>query len=412
VTSRRVVVTGIGAVTTLGVTAPETFAAMTAGKTGVARLSFPMDPRFEVNIGAEVRDFDANARLGVKEARRHARFTQLAIVAAREAMADAGLKSAGYESPRIAAILGVGQGGIEITSEGAVTLKEFGPRRISPYLLPAAIPNIAVGILAIEAEARGPCFSIASACASGGHAIGEAFELVRRGTVDAVITGGAEAGVTPVGIAGFERIGALSRRNNEPGRASRPFDRDRDGFVLGEGAGILVLEAFEAAKRRGAKVYGEILGYGRTCDAYHVTHPPDDGEGARMAMLGALADARIDCERVQYINAHGTSTPLNDIAETVAIRRALGAHADKVWVSSTKSMTGHLMGAAGAVESIATLLALCEGVVPPTVNLECADAACDLDYVPNVAREAQLDIALNNAFGFGGQNVSLLFGRV
>lgn len=249
--SRRVVVTGIGAVTPLGVTAPETFAAMTAGKTGVARLSFPMDPRFEVNIGAEVRGFDANALLGVKEARRHARFTQLAIVAAREALADAGLKGAGYESPRIASILGVGQGGIEVTSDGAVTLKEFGPRRISPYLLPAAIPNIAVGVLAIEAEARGPCFSIASACASGGHAIGEAFELVRRGTVDAAITGGAEAGVTPVGIAGFERMGALSRRNDEPTRASRPFDRDRDGFVLGEGAGILVLEAFDAAKRRG-----------------------------------------------------------------------------------------------------------------------------------------------------------------
>lgn len=408
----RVVVTGIGAVTPLGLTAAQTFGALLEGHSGVAHLSFAMDPRFEVTIGAEVRNFDPSTYLARKDVRRHARFTQLAWVAAREALADAGLATAGYDDRKIAVILGVGLGGVELTYEAAITLSEKGPRKISPFMLPALIPNIAAGILAIEAAAKGPCYCIASACASSGHAIGDAFDLIRRGVVDAAVTGGAEAALTPLGIAGFERMGALSRRNQDPQRASRPFDKDRDGFVLGEGAGILILESLDAARRRGATIYGEILGYGRTADAFHITHPPPDGSGARQAMLNALQDARIDRQRVEYINAHGTSTRQNDIAETIAIRGALGHHADHVWVSSTKSMTGHLLGAACAVESITTLLTLRAGVVPATINLHCPDPLCDLDYVPNSAREKHVRIAMNNAFGFGGQNVSLVFGAV
>jgi 3-oxoacyl-[acyl-carrier-protein] synthase II len=410
--ANRVVVTGVGALTPVGATAQASFAALVEGKSGVAPLSFQQDPRSEVRIGAEVRDFDPDKHLGGKGARRHARFTQLALVAAREALADSGLSEAGYAPERIATILGVGLGGVEVTYEASITLKEHGPRRISPYHLPALIPNIAAGVVSIEAAARGPCYCIASACASAGHAIGDAFDLVRRGIVDAAVTGGAESGVTPLGIAGFERMGALSKRNHEPGRASRPFDRERDGFVLGEGAGMLVLESHEAARRRGATIYGEVLGYGRTADAYHVTHPPADGEGARRAMLGALADGRIDPERVEYINAHGTSTPQNDATESLAIRRALGVHADRVWVSSTKSMTGHLLGGACAVESVAILLSMRHGVVPPTINLEHPDAGCDLDYVPHTARARKIRLALNNAFGFGGQNVCLAFGAI
>lgn len=408
----RVVVTGIGAVTPLGLTAPQTFRAMLEGQSGVGTLSFEMDPRFEVAIGAEVRDFDPARYFGRKDARRHARFTQLALVAAREALEDAGLRSAGYDEKKVAVILGVGLGGVEVTYEASTTLREHGPRKISPFMLPALIPNIAAGSVAIEAQAKGPCYCIASACASSGHAIGESFDLIRRGVIDAAVTGGAEAGLTPLGIAGFERMGALSRRNQDPQGASRPFDKDRDGFVLGEGAGILILESLDAASRRGATIYGEILGYGRTSDAYHITQPPPDGTGAKQAMIDALRDAAVDCERVEYINAHGTSTPQNDVAETIAIRAALGNHAKHVWVSSTKSMTGHLLGGACAVESIATLLTIRGGVVPPTINLHSPDPQCDLDYVPNSAREKRIRIAMNNAFGFGGQNTSLVFGAI
>jgi 3-oxoacyl-[acyl-carrier-protein] synthase II len=399
-------------VSPVGSDAQSTFRALIEGRSGIDRVSFELDERFEVRIAGEAAPFDAGAVLGPKEAGRQARFTQLAAVAAAEAIADAGLRDSRYPADRIATYIGVGLGGIERFVEGVLQLDRNGPMRISPYALPALIPNMAAGVVAILAGAQGPCYCPSSACASSAHAIGEAVELLRRGGADAVIAGGGEAGVTPLAIASFNRIHALSRRNDEPQRASRPFDKDRDGFVIAEGAAITILETLSSARKRGAKIYAEVAGYGASADAFHITQPDAEGRGAWQSMTWALRDAGIGPEEVGYINAHGTSTPYNDITETRAIKRAFGDHAKRLWVSSTKSMTGHLLGAAGSLELIATALAMQRGLFPPTINLDQPDPACDLDYVPNHTREGRHGVALSNSFGFGGQNASLVLRTV
>ena len=404
----RVVITGVGAVSPVGLCAPASFGALVEGVSGVDLLFPDLDDSFEVRIGARVKGFESAAVLGKKHARRHGRFTQLASAAAYEAIQDAQLAEAGYASDRIATVVGVGFGGLELLEEGHDTLRERGPARVSPYAIAGLIPNMAAGVVAMLAEAKGPCFCTASACASSSHALGEALQLLRRGAADAVIAGGAESCMTPLCVAGFARMGALSKRNDSPREASRPFDKDRDGFVIGEGAAFVILERLEVARRRGAVIYAELAGAGSSADAYHVTLSSEDGSGAALSMTLAMQDARIDPGEIGYVSAHGTSTPHNDVTETKAIRRAFGHHADSLWVSSTKSMTGHLLGAAGAFAAVATTLALHKGVVPPTINMQEAGVGCDLDFVPGQARERRLDAALCNAFGFGGQNSTLV----
>jgi len=403
-----IVVSGLGAVTPLGLDAQTSFDALIEGQSGVGSVPFELHPDFECRIAAPVRDLTGDDVMGKRAARRYARFAHLALAAAREAAMNADLAHAGVAPERIAVIVGVGLGGLDVLYDCFSRMASGGPRAASPLDIPALIPNMASALLSMEFGARGPSYTISTACASGTHAIGEAFELLRRGQVDVVIAGGSEAILTPQGLAGFERLGALSRRNDAPERASRPFDRDRDGFVLGEGAGILVLERLEHARRRGAPLRCIVSGYGATSDAVHQTRPPDDGEGAARAIRSALASARIAPDAVEYVNAHGTSTLQNDVAETRALRAAFGAHADRLWISSNKSMIGHLMGAAGAVEAIFTALTLETGLVPPTINLEVPDPECDLDYVPHVARKRKLRTALSNSFGFGGHNAVLV----
>lgn len=409
---KRIVITGIGAVTPLGNDAQSSFRAAVAGQSGIGPITFVQHPDARVRIGAAVKDFDAAAVMGKKEVHRHARFTHLALGAAKEALADSGLRDAGYEPERVGCILGVGMGGIDVIAQEVGAYDRAGPRKLSPFGIPAAIPNMAPGMVAIEANAQGPCFCIASACASSAHAIGEALESLRRGSTDAMITGGTESGLNPHGLAAFERLGALSKRNDDPVRASRPFERKRDGFVMSEGAGILVLETLERAQRRNAKIYAELAGYGASSDAFHVTRPAEDGAGMAHAMRRALRSAEISPDEVEYINAHGTATPSNDLAETLAIKTVFGERARALWVSSTKSMVGHMLGGAAAFETIVTALAIARSVVPPTTNLDEPDPQCDLDYVPHVARERRLRVALNNSFGFGGQNAALLLRAV
>jgi 3-oxoacyl-[acyl-carrier-protein] synthase II len=403
-----IVVTGMGAVSPVGNTAAEAFAALVQGKSGIAAIDPELGPDFEVRIAGQVRNFDHTQVLGRKHAKRHARYTHLALAAVHEAVAQSGLGEAGYAPERIGVIFGTGMGGLEVVVEEVHTLRARGPNKLSPFGLSASIPNIAAGMIGEVFNAQGPNHAVASACASGAHAIGQGLLLLRSGVVDAVIVGGSEAVIIPSAIGSFARMQALSLRNQEPTKASRPFDRGRDGFVLGEGAGALVLERYSAAQKRGAMLLGELAGYGASCDSFHVTRPREDGLGAQRAMRWALDDAKLAPEQVDYINAHGTSTPFNDEVEALAIRSVFGERTD-LWVSSTKSMSGHLLGAAGAFEAVVSLLALREHTVPPTINLDDPDPRFALDFVAHEARSRDLRFVLSNSFAFGGQNASLCF---
>jgi 3-oxoacyl-[acyl-carrier-protein] synthase II len=411
---RRVVVTGTGLVTPVGVGVDQAWSALLAGTSGADTIrQFEATEEWATRIACEVHDFDPSGVLDPKEIRRYDRFAQFALVAADEAMRSAGLDGApeGVPEERFGVIFGTGIGGITTFEEQCRILLERGPGRVSPFFVPMFIPDIAPGLVSIRYKARGANYATVSACASSAHAIGDAFRLIERGDVDAVITGGSEATVAPLAMAGFCSMKAMSTRNDDPKGASRPFDRERDGFVMGEGAGSLILEALEVAEARGATILGEVVGYGLSADAYHITAPAPDGEGAQAAMRMAMEDAGIRPEEVDYVNAHGTSTPHNDRTETKAIRQVLGPHADKVVVGSTKSMTGHLLGAAGALEAIICLLASRDGKIPPTINLTNPDPECDLDYAPEGVREREVRIALTNSFGFGGHNVCLALKR-
>ncbi|MCX7855938.1 MAG: beta-ketoacyl-ACP synthase II [Anaerolineae bacterium] len=406
---KRIVITGLGAVTPLGNDVPTLWENLLAGKSGAGPITHFDASNLEVRIAAEVKDFDPVALFGRREARRHDRFTLFALEAARQAIADADLRLDQEDRDAIGVVIGTGIGGALTFLENHDVLREVGPRRVSPFMVPMMMPNAASAVIAITYGLRGPNICVASACATGAHAIGEAAEMIRRGDAEVIICGGSEAVIHPLSLAGFANMGALSSRNDEPQRASRPFDANRDGFVLGEGAGALVLESLEHAQARGARVYCELAGYGASCDAYHIAAPEEAGEGATLAMRRALVSAALPPEAVDYINAHGTSTPLNDRIETQAIRTVFGPHADRLAVSSTKSMIGHLMGAAGAVEAIVCVKSLETGWVHPTINYETPDPTCDLDYVPNQARYLKPRVALSNSFGFGGHNGCLIF---
>ena len=409
---RRVVITGLGLVSPLGTGLAKNWDALSGGRSGIRKLTrFPISDAFASRIAGEVPDFRAEDFIETKEIKKMDLFIQYAVAAAAMAAQDGGFKIEPDWAAQVGVIVGVGFCGIETIETTKEALLNGGPRKISPFFIPKVISNLAPGQIAIRHGAKGVNWTPTSACASGTHAIGEAFHLIRRGLQDAVIAGGAESAITPLGVGGFAAMKALSTRNDEPERASRPFDKDRDGFVIGEGSGILILEERERALKRGAKVYAEVIGYGANGDAYHITAPAPEGDGAARCMALALKDAGIAPIEVDYINAHGTSTEYNDANETLAIKRVFGEHAPKLAVSSTKSMTGHLLGAAGAVEGVFSALTLHHGVIPPTINYENADPACDLDYVPNVARKANVRVALSNSFGFGGTNACVIFRR-
>ncbi len=406
---KRVVVTGLGIVSPLGIGVDTFWANLTAGVSGVGRIT-RFDPEgYTTQIAAEVKNFDPADYFEKKEARRLDRFTQFALVATREALADAGLQLEKADRDRVGVILGTGIGGIETLEEQHKILLNRGPDRVSPFFIPMMIANMGAGQIAINYGLRGHNVTTVSACASSSNAIGDAFRLLKQGLAEVVITGGAEAPVTPLAIAGFCSMRAMSTNNAEPARASRPFDARRDGFVIGEGAGVLILETREHALKRGARIYAEVAGYGCTCDAYHVSAPDPEGKGAALAMALALREGNVAGAEVDYINAHGTATPLGDRLETLAIKQVFGEAVGRLAVSSTKSMTGHLLGAAGGLEAVACILAIEKGIVPPTINYEYPDPDCDLDYVPNRARSRTVEVALSNSLGFGGHNVSLLF---
>ena len=406
----RVVVTGLGAVTPLGNDVQTYWDGLVAGRSGVGSMSAYDATGNAVRIAAEVKDLDATSLLGRKQARRLDRFSQIALIASDQAIADAGLDLDGSDISRhTAVLLGTAVGGITTLLSGADVLRDRGERRVSALMIPMMMSNAAAGEIAIRHGLHGLTLSVVSACASGTHAIGEAARLIRTGAAPAVICGGSEAGMHPLALAAFGNMQAVSRRNDEPERASRPFDADRDGFVIGEGAGVLVLESLTHARKRGARIYAELTGYGASTDAFHITAPDEGGAGAALSMARALDDAGLGPDEIDYINAHGTSTPLNDAIETRAIHKAFGQHAYRIPISSTKSMIGHLLGAAGAAEAIACIKSLETGVVHPTVNYETPDPDCDLDYVPNEARETKPRTALSNSFGFGGHNGTLVF---
>lgn len=410
-TSRRVVITGMGVVCPVGNNAAETWQALVIGQSGIATIS-AFDPSdLKVRIAGEVKNFDPVAMFGPREARRMDRFTHLALAATQEAMADSGLVVTPENAHRIGSIIGSGIGGVGTLIDETLKAVEKGEQWASPHMVPMILPDTAPGKIAIEYGLRGPNMSIATACASSTNALGEATETIRRGAADVMVTGGAEAGILKLVIAAFNNMGALSQRNDDPQAASRPFDRDRDGFVAGEGAAILILESEESAKARGARIYAEMLGYGASADAFHVTAPAENGEGAVLAMQQALATAGVEPFQVDYLNAHGTSTELNDRSETLAIKQVFGDGAYDVAISSTKSMTGHLMGAAGALEAFACVMAIQDGCVPPTINHDNPGEGLDLDYVPNQARSMDVRIAMSNSFGFGGHNASIVLGR-
>jgi 3-oxoacyl-[acyl-carrier-protein] synthase II len=398
-------------VTPLGNDGATNWRNVVAGCSGIRAITRFDAARLPVRIAGEVRDFDPLRYIEKRDVKKMDAFTHYAVAAAQMAVADAGFSIDAGDAERVGVVVGVGIGGIATLEEGEQSFLESGARRLSPFMVPRLIANMAPGQIAIRFGAKGVNYAVASACASGGHAIGEASRLIRFGYQDSMLAGGAEAAVTPLSIAGFAVMRALSARNDEPERASRPFDRERDGFVMAEGAGILVLEEYERASKRGARIYAEIIGYGANSDAYHITMPAPDGEGAARCMRLTLEDGGIEPGEVDYINAHGTSTPYNDVNETQAIKRVFGEHARRLAVSSTKSMTGHLLGAAGAVEAAYTVLTAYHGVIPPTINYEHPDPECDLDYVPNVARTAAVRVALSNSFGFGGTNACLAFRR-
>ena len=406
---RRVVVSGVGAVTPLSTGVESSWQALCQGKSGVGRIT-RFDPSgFKCQIAAEASDFHPEDFLDKKKIRHTDPFIHYALAATRMARDDSGLAINGQNASRIGVIMGSSVGGMDVYSRNLLALNEKGPEGVSPFFIPGFISNMAVGEVAIAFGARGPSKCVATACASGSHAIGDALRLVQYGEADAVIAGGSDAYVIPMGIAGFDKMRALSRRNDTPQKASRPFDKDRDGFVVGEGAGVLIVEELGLALKRGAKIYAELIGYGSNIDGVHITEPDWENQGRCITL--ALNDAGISPEEVDYINAHGTSTQLNDVAETRAIKAALGKHSKKVVVSSNKSSIGHLLGAAGAVEAIFTLLTLRDDLIPPTLNYETPDPECDLDYVPNLARKARVNVALSNSFGFGGANAVLVFGR-
>ena len=409
---REVVVTGLGLVTPVGIGVDVAWPALLSGASGGTRISqFEITSEFPSQIACEVKGFDPSGVLEAKEIRRYDRFAQFATVAADEAMTHADLEGppAGTSPERFGVVLGAGIGGISTFEEQCRLLIARGPGRVSPFFVPMFIPDIAPGIISIRYGARGPNYTTVSACASSAHAIGDALRIIQRGDADIMIAGGSEAAVTPLSVAGFGSMKAMSTRNDDPETASRPFDRTRDGFVMGEGAGMLILEAREVAERRGARILGRVVGFGMSADAYHITAPEPGGAGAQAAMRLALEDAGADPREVDYINAHGTSTPQNDKSETTAIRAVLGEAADDVVVGSTKSMIGHLLGAAGAVEAVISVMACREGRIPPTINLERPDPECDLDYAPLTSREKPVGLALSNSFGFGGHNVCLAF---
>jgi len=409
---RRVVVTGIGVVSPLGTGNAKNWEALVAGTSGIAPITRFDASELPVRIAGEVKDFVAEDFIDKKEIKKMDLFIQYALGAAHYAMEDSGLVITEENAERVGVLVGAGLGGLPAIERYHSALAEGGYKKISPFFIPMLIINLAPGHISIKYGAKGPNLSSVSACATGTHSIGDAYHMIKRGDVDAMIAGGTESTVTPLGIGGFAVMKALSTNNDDPAAASRPFDKGRDGFVLAEGAGIVVLEEYEAAKARGAKIYAEIVGYGMSGDAYHLTSPAPGGEGAARCMKMALRTAGVNPEQVDYINAHGTSTPFGDVGETMAIRSVFGPHADKLMVSSTKSMTGHLLGAAGGVEAVFSLMAMQNQVVPPTINYTEPDPECDLDYVPNTAREAKVDYAMSNSFGFGGTNASLLFKRV
>lgn len=409
---KRVVITGLGAVTPVGNDVPTFWAALVAGRSGAGPITAYDASEQEVRIAAEVKGFDPIALLGRREARRTDRFTQMVLVAADQAIADADLRFDGSgDNRQVSVIIGTGIGGLTTLLENADTFRERGPRRVSALMIPMMMPNAAAGEIAIRYGIHGMATALSSACATGTNAIGEAREQIRRGSAEVVICGGGESVMHPLSLAAMNNMGATSQRNDDPQRASRPFDADRDGFVMGEGAGVLILESLEHAQGRGARIYAEVAGYGASSDAFHITAPDEEGRGAALSMQAALFDAGLGPQHIDYINAHGTSTPLNDRIETLAIHTVFGEFAEKVPVSSTKSMVGHLMGAAGAVEAIACVKTLQTGVLHPTINYETPDPACDLDYVPNQARETQPRTVLSNSFGFGGHNATLILAR-
>ncbi len=409
---RRVVVTGLGMLTGLGNTVESTWAGIVAGKSGISLIDHFDTTNHATRFAGVVRDFDVEAYMPAKEARRMDEFIQYGIAAGQQAFQDAGLAVTPDNAPRIGVSIGSGIGGLSSIERNKEILMADGPRKISPFFVPGSIINMAAGMLAIRLGLKGPNIALATACTTGTHCIGLAARMIAYGDADVMLAGGAEKGSSPLGMAGFSAARALSTRNDNPQAASRPWDRDRDGFVLGDGAGVIVLEAYEHAVARGARIYAELIGFGMSDDAYHMTAPSENGEGAAASMRNALRDAGIAPEAVQYVNAHGTSTEAGDVAESQAVESVFGEHARKLAVSSTKSMVGHLLGAAGAVEAIFSVLAIVHNIAPPTINLENPADGCNLDYVPNKARPMPIDVALSNSFGFGGTNGSLIFRRV
>ena len=409
--TRRVVVTGVGLVSALAVGTEETWKGLLAGQSGAAPITHFDTTGFPVTFAAEVKGFDPLQFIEKKEVKKMGLFIQFGLAAAEFALAQAGLKVTPDFAERAGVYIGSGIGGFDVIEREHTALMQGGPRRISPFFIPASIVNLASGFVSIRFGAKGPNSATCTACSSSAHAVGDSFRLIQRCDADVMICGGAEAAITPMGVGGFAAMRALSTRNGAPQKASRPFDRERDGFVIGEGAGILILEELEFARRRGAKILAEMIGYGMSGDAYHITQPSEDADGAVRVMRNTLADAKVMPEQVDYINAHGTSTPINDRLETLAIKTVFGDHARKIPVSSTKSMTGHLLGGAGGLEAGISVLALRDQIIPPTINYENPDPDCDLDYVPNQARSANINVVLSNSFGFGGTNAALLLKR-
>ncbi len=406
---RRVVVTGMGIVSPVGNTLESAWDNIRNGRCGIDRISCFDASAFATQIAGEVHGFEPTQWLGPKDVKKMDKFIHYGFAAAKMALADSGLEVTEANAERIGAVIGSGIGGVRGIEDTAIALHTGGPRKISPFYVPSTIINMLPGQLSIALGLKGPNFSAVSACASSNHSLGTAMRMIQYGDADAMIAGGAEHGCTPTAVGGFASMKAMSTRNDDPKHASRPWDRDRDGFVLADGAGILVIEELEHAKARGARIYCELIGYGASSDAFHMTAPSENGEGPARCMRAALKDAGINADQVDYINAHGTSTPLGDLAETLSMKSALGDHAYKTMVSSTKSMTGHLLGAAGGVEAVFSVLALHTGVIPPTINLDNPGEGCDLDYVPNVARDKKIQVAVSNGFGFGGTNATLVF---
>ncbi len=409
---RRVVITGLGAVTPIANTVPETWQGILAGTSGVATIKRFDASEFATQIAAEVKNFDPLLAMSAKESRRVDTFVQYALEAARQAVEDSQIEVNDENAPRIGVSIGSGIGGLPAIEHAKDCYEKGGPRKISPFFIPGAIINMASGLVSMRYNMQGPNISIVTACTTGAHSIGFAARMIQHNDADVMVAGGAEMATTPLGIGGFGSARALSKRNDEPEKASRPWDKDRDGFILGEGAGVLVLEEYEHAKKRGANIYAEVIGFGMSADAYHMTAPEPEAKGTTAVIVNTLKDAGISPEQVQYVNAHGTSTPAADHMEALAIKKAFGDHAYKLAVSSTKSMTGHMLGAAGAVEAIFTALAIRDQVAPPTINLDNPGEDCDLDFIPHKAREMKIDIALSNSFGFGGTNGSLLLKRI